>query len=107
MDTGSESRVRTIGQVDEGDDGHWRRKWSSNHQQRGRRKSFAKGVGQGEQRVRQVKLVVFTVLSFQLSHEAGLAEGKSELACTLHSCTAHTSVQALVTEPQRIRVVSS
>ena len=33
-----------------------------------------KGVGQVDQRVRQVKLVVLTVLSLTLSREAGLAE---------------------------------
>ena len=45
-----------------------------------------------------MKQVVFTVLSFQLSHEAGLAEEECEQACTLNSCTVHTRLQAFVTD---------
>ena len=40
--------------------------------------------------------VVFTVLLDQLSHEVGSAEGEWYSACTLHSCTVLTSLQALV-----------
>ena len=38
------------------------------------------------------------VLSFQLSHEAGLAEGECESACTVHSWTVHTTLQAIVAD---------
>ena len=50
-------------------------------------------------------LVVFKVSSFQLRREAGPVEVECESACTVHSCTVDTSLQALVTV-QRIRVGS-
>ena len=44
---------------------------------------------------RHVKQVAFTVLCSELTREAGLT--KCESACAPHSCTVHSSLQALVT----------
>ena len=47
-----------------------------------------------------MKRVVFTKLSFQLSREAGLAEGKSESACALHFFAQYIPVYKYLSQMQ-------
>ena len=79
---------------------------SSNHQPSRRRKSIANGAGQGDYCVRHVKLVVFTILSFLQSREAGLAAGKCESTCTRTFDTYKVVCKHLSQMRERIRVGS-
>ena len=63
-------------------------------------------VGERNQRECLLKHVALTVLSRQLSHEAGFAEGEYQSSCTLHSCTVHACLESMLLIQQFIRVGS-